>query len=276
MPQHVHAAFDVLTNYHSTAFPLGRRKTEGHITGDIRINGFPKDERTFARIMGCELHRHSWGSCFALGPACLLLACTFLPGWGGEDARHRMCFDLLSLCHLPIGRRGADGHPHCTGGCLTALIGVVLNCQAQLQPCGWPQIVTCYSANLLSCCLANVRVPHYIDPLALSAPSPAQTTVAEALAFSAHLRLPTTVDAATRHAFVEEVRRQGWWKVRCMAPAVLASSARAARHVGAARRPAQPKLSNRTATYRTAPLCLTYHPLKQIAPPGLRPPCPTP
>lgn len=41
-------------------------------------------------------------------------------------------------------------------------------------------------------------------------PPPApQTTVAEALAFSAHLRLPTTVDAATRHAFVEEVRIGG-------------------------------------------------------------------
>ncbi len=48
-----------------------------------------------------------------------------------------------------------------------------------------------------------------------------QTTVAEALAFSAHLRLPTTVDAATRHAFVEEVRRRGWRKAQCLAPAVL-------------------------------------------------------
>ncbi|KAL4447582.1 hypothetical protein ABPG75_004801 [Micractinium tetrahymenae] len=33
----------------------------------------------------------------------------------------------------------------------------------------------------------------------------AQTTVAEALHFSAHLRLPTTVDQATREAFVEEI-----------------------------------------------------------------------
>ena len=46
--------------------------------------------------------------------------------------------------------------------------------------------------------------------IAMHAPHPflppsAQTTVAEALAFSAHLRLPTTVDATTRHAFVEEV-----------------------------------------------------------------------
>lgn len=32
-----------------------------------------------------------------------------------------------------------------------------------------------------------------------------QTTVEEACAFSAHLRLPTSVDPATRTAFVEEV-----------------------------------------------------------------------
>jgi len=32
-----------------------------------------------------------------------------------------------------------------------------------------------------------------------------QTTVEEACHFSAHLRLPTTVDAKTRAAFVEEV-----------------------------------------------------------------------
>ena len=36
-----------------------------------------------------------------------------------------------------------------------------------------------------------------------------QTTVEEALAFSAHLRLPATVEADTRHAFVEEVRAGG-------------------------------------------------------------------
>lgn len=36
-----------------------------------------------------------------------------------------------------------------------------------------------------------------------------QMTVEESVAFSAALRLPTTVDAATRASFVEEVG--GWW-----------------------------------------------------------------
>ncbi|KAK9830255.1 hypothetical protein WJX72_010612 [[Myrmecia] bisecta] len=31
---------------------LAGRKTEGHITGDIRVGGYPKDQKTFARISG--------------------------------------------------------------------------------------------------------------------------------------------------------------------------------------------------------------------------------
>ena len=35
---------------------LAGRKTIGTITGDIRVNGFPKEQSTFAAIAGCE-----WG-----------------------------------------------------------------------------------------------------------------------------------------------------------------------------------------------------------------------
>jgi ABC-type multidrug transport system ATPase subunit len=31
---------------------LAGRKTSGLITGDIRVGGFPKEQHTFARIMG--------------------------------------------------------------------------------------------------------------------------------------------------------------------------------------------------------------------------------
>ena len=31
---------------------LAGRKTTGLITGDVRLNGFPKDQATFARVMG--------------------------------------------------------------------------------------------------------------------------------------------------------------------------------------------------------------------------------
>lgn len=33
---------------------LAGRKTIGTITGDIRVNGFPKEQSTFAAIAGCE------------------------------------------------------------------------------------------------------------------------------------------------------------------------------------------------------------------------------
>jgi hypothetical protein len=33
---------------------LAGRKTGGAITGDILVNGFPKEPGTFARISGCE------------------------------------------------------------------------------------------------------------------------------------------------------------------------------------------------------------------------------
>jgi hypothetical protein len=33
---------------------LAGRKTGGCITGDVLVNGFPKEDATFARIMGCE------------------------------------------------------------------------------------------------------------------------------------------------------------------------------------------------------------------------------
>lgn len=52
---------------------------------------------------------------------------------------------------------------------------------------------------LLACC----PLPHrYVEQTDIHI---AQTTVQEALAFSAHLRLPTTVDRGTRSMFVEEV-----------------------------------------------------------------------
>ena len=31
---------------------LAGRKTGGTITGDIRVGGFPKEQHTFARVMG--------------------------------------------------------------------------------------------------------------------------------------------------------------------------------------------------------------------------------
>ena len=32
---------------------IAGRKTVGHITGNITVNGHPKDQRTWARVMGC-------------------------------------------------------------------------------------------------------------------------------------------------------------------------------------------------------------------------------
>lgn len=34
---------------------LAGRKTVGRITGDVKVNGFPKEQATFAAIAGCEL-----------------------------------------------------------------------------------------------------------------------------------------------------------------------------------------------------------------------------
>ena len=31
---------------------LAGRKTGGAITGEVNVNGFPKDQKTFARVMG--------------------------------------------------------------------------------------------------------------------------------------------------------------------------------------------------------------------------------
>ena len=33
---------------------LAGRKTVGTIAGDVRVNGFPKEQATFAAIAGCE------------------------------------------------------------------------------------------------------------------------------------------------------------------------------------------------------------------------------
>ena len=53
--------------------------------------------------------------------------------------------------------------------------------------------------------LCSSALPHMtLHPAPLSQIHLAQATVVEALAFSARLRLPTTVDAATRRSFVEE------------------------------------------------------------------------
>ena len=50
---------------------IAGRKTVGHITGNITVNGHPKDQRTWARVMGwvsvCVRARHGVGVC-ALTP----------------------------------------------------------------------------------------------------------------------------------------------------------------------------------------------------------------
>ena len=40
---------------------LAGRKTIGTISGDIRVNGFPKEQSTFASMSGCE--RRQGGGC---------------------------------------------------------------------------------------------------------------------------------------------------------------------------------------------------------------------
>ena len=42
----------LLPSSHPSQDVLAGRKTGGVASGDVRVNGFPKNQRTFARVMG--------------------------------------------------------------------------------------------------------------------------------------------------------------------------------------------------------------------------------
>lgn len=86
---------------------IAGRKTQGEIKGDILVNGYPKDQKTWARVVGyveqMDIHSPQVGSCHLLpqvsaehmSPTCTFVTCclVFVPG--------RLALLPLCLC-VPV------------------------------------------------------------------------------------------------------------------------------------------------------------------------------
>ena len=149
-------------------------QTSGLITGDIRVNGFPKDQHTFARVAGYV--EQTDGRCTGAAAGCSA---------GGP-----------SLAEGPRPSHSAS-HPARNDSLLPPACCLPMDCTQMAQ-------LPCPAAALMACLAWHALWLR--GPAAVHMP---QTTVAEACHFSARVRLPTSVEKGSREAFVEEVSQRG-------------------------------------------------------------------
>ena len=170
---------------------LAGRKTGGRIQGDVRLNGHPKVQDTFARVSGyveqtgvdaAWLHTQPWRTrMHQMGRA--HAACLRISGVQGCEQAWRSWPCLRGL--MTRACRTAPSATRLGKLCVPLL-------QTPATPINWPHSTVRHTPGQAECApAADIH-----DPF---------TTVHEALRFSAHLRINGGPDNATVEQFVEEV-----------------------------------------------------------------------
>ena len=149
-------------------------RAAGAITGDIRVGGFPKEQHTFARVMGyveqTDIHSpmvQAWRSLF------------FHRISGGFRYIYGAIYVSISRTHVLSERSFPFSCALCLSSHLECLIGHV-SLRRQTASC----------SSIATDCLLPCS----------------QLTVLESLVFSARLRHPASTPVRTVYAFVGEVR----------------------------------------------------------------------
>ena len=85
---------------------IAGRKTQGEITGDILVNGHPKDQKTWSRVVGyveqMDIHSPQVRSCQGLPKSQQLL-----PGWAKVTAHPARDCQLDSSCSFLYSQHAA-------------------------------------------------------------------------------------------------------------------------------------------------------------------------
>ncbi|KAL6967672.1 ABC transporter G member 31 [Sarracenia purpurea var. burkii] len=94
---------------------LAGRKTGGYIEGDIRISGYPKEQRTFARISGYVEQNDIHSPQVTVLESLLFSSCLRLPKEVNKEKRHEFVEEVMrlveldSLRHALVGLSGSSG-----------------------------------------------------------------------------------------------------------------------------------------------------------------------
>lgn len=94
---------------------LAGRKTGGHIEGDIKISGYPKEQRTFARISGYVEQNDIHSSQVTVEESLWFSSSLRLPKEVSKEKRHEFVEEVMRLVELDTLRNGLVGLPGSSG-----------------------------------------------------------------------------------------------------------------------------------------------------------------
>ncbi|PON60435.1 AAA+ ATPase domain containing protein [Trema orientale] len=94
---------------------LAGRKTGGHIEGDIKISGYPKEQRTFARISGYVEQNDIHSPQVTVEESLWFSSSLRLPKEVSKEKRHEFVEEVMRLVELDTLRNGLVGLPGSSG-----------------------------------------------------------------------------------------------------------------------------------------------------------------
>ncbi|KAK2969189.1 hypothetical protein RJ640_025902 [Escallonia rubra] len=94
---------------------LAGRKTGGYIEGDIRISGYPKEQRTFARISGYVEQNDIHSPQVTVWESLWFSSCLRLPKEVNKEQRHEFVEEVMRLVELDTLRNALVGLPGSSG-----------------------------------------------------------------------------------------------------------------------------------------------------------------
>ncbi|KAA8543738.1 hypothetical protein F0562_022085 [Nyssa sinensis] len=94
---------------------LAGRKTGGYIEGDIRISGYPKEQRTFARISGYVEQNDIHSPQVTVWESLWFSSCLRLPKEVNREIRNEFVEEVMQLVELDTLRHALVGLPGSTG-----------------------------------------------------------------------------------------------------------------------------------------------------------------